>query len=133
MTAAIKRTRRPRDDAGNAVVEFALVTPILLIVVLAVVQVILALHVRSTLTAAAAEGARAAALAGSSLAVGERRTQEVLDDAIGGGAATSVNASRARVEQVPVIRVRVTARLPLLGMLGPETLVVEGHAIVERG
>jgi len=133
VTTAIKRTRRLRDDDGNAVVEFALVTPILLIVVLAVVQVILALHVRSTLTAAAAEGARAAALAGSSLAVGERRTREVLDDAIGGGAATSVAASRARVNQVPVIRVQVTARLPLLGMLGPEALVVEGHAIVERG
>lgn len=133
MTTAIKRRRRWRDDAGNAVVEFALVTPILLIVVLAVVQVILALHVRSTLTAAAAEGARAAALAGSSLAVGERRTREVLDDAIGGGAATSVAASRAHVNQVPVIRVQVTARLPLLGMLGPEALVVEGHAIVERG
>lgn len=133
MIAAIKRKRQVRDDAGNAVVEFALVTPILLIVVLAVVQVILALHVRSTLTAAAAEGARAAALSGSSLAVGERRTREVLDDAIGGGAATSVSASRSRVNQVPVIRIEITARLPLVGMLGPETLVVEGHAIVERG
>ena len=133
MTSAIKDKRRLRDDSGNAVVEFALVTPILLIVVLAVVQVILALHVRSTLTAAAAEGARAAALAGSSLTVGERRTREVLDDAIGGGAATSVAASRTRVDQLPVIQVRVTARLPLLGMLGPETLVVDGHAIVERG
>jgi Flp pilus assembly protein TadG len=132
VTTEIKRKRGLRDDSGNAVVEFALVTPILLIVVLAVVQVILALHVRSTLTAAAAEGARAAALAGSSLAVGERRTRDVLDDAIGGGAATSVVASRTRVEQVPVIRVQVTARLPLLGMLGPETLVIEGHAIVER-
>lgn len=120
-------------DSGSAVVEFALVTPILLIVVLAVVQVILALHVRSTLTAAAAEGARAAALSGSSLAAGERRTREVLADAIGGGAATSVAASRARLDELPVIRVTVTARLPLIGMLGPESLVVEGHAIVERG
>ncbi len=133
MTRTVKRNRRLREDSGNSVVEFALVTPILLIVVLAVVQVILALHVRSTLTAAAAEGARAAALAGSSLTVGERRTREVLDEAIGGGAATSVSAYRARMDQVPVIRVRVTARLPLLGLLGPEALIVDGHAIVERG
>ncbi|MFZ9988363.1 MAG: TadE/TadG family type IV pilus assembly protein, partial [Candidatus Nanopelagicales bacterium] len=40
-------------------VEFALVTPLLLLVALAVLQVTLALHVRATLTAAAAEGARA--------------------------------------------------------------------------
>lgn len=129
----MNRRRRIRDDSGSAVVEFALVTPILLIVVLAIVQIILALHVRSTLTAAAAEGARAAALADSSLAIGERRAREILTTVIGGGAATSVSASRARVDDVPVIRVRVTARLPLLGMLGPETLVVQGHALVERG
>jgi Flp pilus assembly protein TadG len=129
----MNRRRRIRDDSGSAVVEFALVTPILLIVVLAVVQIILALHVRSTLTAAAAEGARAAALADSSLAIGERRTREILATVIGGGAATSVTASRARVGDVRVIRVRVTARLPLLGMLGPETLVVNGHALTERG
>ena len=50
---------RLREDRGSAVVEFALVTPLLLLVALAVLQVTLALHVRSTLTAAAAEGARA--------------------------------------------------------------------------
>ena len=128
-----ERARLMRGDSGSAVVEFALVTPILLIVVLAVVQVILAIHVRSTMTAAAAEGARAAALAGSSMAVGERRTRDVLADAIGGGAATSITASRIREGEIPMIRVRVTARLPLLGLLGPETLIVDGHALVERG
>ena len=128
-----ERARRMRGDSGSAVVEFALVTPILLIVVLAVVQVILAIHVRSTMTAAAAEGARAAALAGSSMAVGERRTRDVLADAIGGGAATAITASRIREGEIPMIRVRVTARLPLLGLLGPETLIVDGHALVERG
>ena len=63
---------RPREsphrtpgDAGNAVVEFALVVPVLLAVALAVLQLALALHVRATLTSAAAEGARAAALAGA--------------------------------------------------------------------
>lgn len=113
-------------------VEFALVTPILMLVVLAVVQLILALHVRSTLTAAAAEGARAAALAGSSLAVGEQRTRAAFSAALGGGAATSVSARRVQVGRSPAIAVRVTARLPLLGLWGPESLVVEGHALAER-
>ena len=123
---------RLREDRGSAVVEFALVTPLLLIVALAVLQVILALHVRSTLTAAAAEGARAGALAGAGLAVAESRTRDVLDDALGGDAAQDVVASRTRLEGVEVVRVLVTARLPLLGTLGPTALTVEGHAIAER-
>ena len=125
--------RGVRDDSGSAVVGFALVTPLLLIVVLAVVQLILALHVRSTLTAAAAEGARTAALAESNLAIGERRTRDVLRDALGGSAATSVDARRVSVGRAPAIEIVVTARLPLLGMLGPESLVVTGHAFTERG
>ena len=123
---------RLREDRVSAVVEFALVTPLLLLVALAVLQVILALHVRSTLTAAAAEGARAGALAGAGLAIAESRTRDVLDDALGGDAAQDVVASRTRLEGVEVVRVLVTARLPLLGTLGPTALTVEGHAIAER-
>jgi Flp pilus assembly protein TadG len=123
---------RLREDRGSAVVEFALVTPLLLLVALAVLQVTLALHVRSTLTAAAAEGARAGALAGSGLRIAEMRTREVLADALGGDAAQDIVASRERLDGVEVVRVRVTARLPLLGTLGPTVLTVDGHAIGEQ-
>lgn len=123
---------RLREDRGSAVVEFALVTPLLLLVALAVLQVTLALHVRATLTAAAAEGARAGALAGSGLAVAESRTRQVLADALGGDSAEDIVASRTRLDGVEVVRVRVTARLPLLGTLGPTALTVEGHAIGEQ-
>ena len=123
---------RLREDRGSAVVEFALVTPLLLLVALAVLQVTLALHVRSTLTAAAAEGARAGALAGSGLRVAEMRTREVLADALGGDAAQDIVASRVRLDGADVVRVRVTARLPLLGTLGPTALTVDGHAIGEQ-
>jgi hypothetical protein len=128
----VRLLTRLREDRGSAVVEFALVTPLLLLVALAVLQVILALHVRSTLTAAAAEGARAGALAGAGLAIAESRTRDVLGDALGGDAAQDVVASRTRLEGVEVVRVLVTARLPLLGTLGPTALTVEGHAIAER-
>jgi len=128
----VKSLARLREDRGSAVVEFALVTPLLLLVALAVLQVTLALHVRSTLTAAAAEGARAGALAGSGLGIAESRTRDVLADALGGDAAQDVAASRTRIDGVGMVRVRVTARLPLLGTLGPTALTVEGHAIEER-
>ena len=123
---------RLRGDRGSAVVEFALVTPLLLLVALAVLQVTLALHVRSTLTAAAAEGARAGALAGAGRGVAESRTRDVLDGALGGDAAQAIVATRAQLDGVEVVRVRVTARLPLLGTLGPTALTVEGHAIGEQ-
>ena len=112
--------------------EFALVTPLLLLVALAVLQVTLALHVRATLTAAAAEGARAGALAGSGLRVAEARTRDILTGALGGDAAQRIGASRARIRGVEVVRVRITARLPLVGTLGPTALTVEGHAVAEQ-
>lgn len=124
--------RRLREDQGSAVAEFALVAPLVLLVALAVLQLALALHVRSTLTAAAAEGARAGALAHSGPVAAEERTRAILGAALGGGAATEVQAQRTLLEGVPVIRVRITARLPLVGMLGPTAMTLEGHAIAER-
>jgi len=97
-----------REDRGSSVVEFALVAPLVLAVAVGVLQVVLALHVRSTLTAAAAEGARAGALAGSSTVVAERRTRDVLANVLGGGSAERVEAYRTRVDGVPVVRASVT-------------------------
>lgn len=125
------RARSWREERGSAVVEFALVAPLLLFVALAVLQVILALHVRSSLTSAAAEGARAGALAQSSTAAAERRTRDILRDVIGGDTVSAVQASRQRVNGLGVIEVRVTARLPLVGLLGPTAMTVEGHAVQE--
>ncbi len=132
MSRSRSLVARLRSDRGSAVVEFALVAPLLLLVALAVLQVTLALHVRATLTAAAAEGARAGALAGSGLRVAETRTRDVLADALGGDAAQDVVAERSRLGGVEVVRVRITARLPLLGTLGPTALSIEGHAMAER-
>ena len=102
------------------------------LVALAALQVPLALPVRPTLTPAAAEGARAGALAGSGLRIAESRTRDVLASALGGSAAQDVVAARTRIEGVEVVQVRITARLPLLGTLGPTALTVEGHAMAER-
>ncbi|MEK9737505.1 MAG: TadE/TadG family type IV pilus assembly protein [Candidatus Nanopelagicales bacterium] len=114
---------RSDGDRGSAAVEFALITP--------VVQVILAMHVRATMTSAAAEGARAGALAGSSVATAQARTREILDEALGDTGVT-IAADRSRVDGLPVVRVRVTSTLPLVGLLGPTAMTVEGHALEER-
>ena len=111
--------------------EFVLVAPLLLVLAVAVVQVALALHVRVTLTAAAAEGARAASLAGADPAAGVVRTRELLADNIAGSVVREVQAARSVVDGLPVMVVRIDAAVPLVGLLGPEALTVEGHALQE--
>lgn len=111
--------------------EFALVAPLVLLVALGVLQLALAVHARATLTAAAAEGARVAALSGAGPADGVRRTRAVLAGNLAGDLVRDVTATRGTRDGAPVITVRVTARLPLLGLLGPTSLVVAGHAWAE--
>ena len=117
------------DDRGSAVVEFAVVVPLLVLVVLAVVQVGLALHVRATIQSAAAEGARVAAISGT--ATGVARTRAVLATSIADGVVEDVTASSVTVRGVATVVVVVHARLPLVGLLGPTALVVQGHALLE--
>jgi len=120
-----------RDDRGSAALDVALVAPLLLLVALGVVQVGLAVYVRSTLASAAAEGARVSAVSGGDAAIGERRTRSALGATIADGVVESVVARSTVVSGIPVVDVEVRARLPLVGLLGPSVLVVHGHALAE--
>lgn len=96
-----------------------------------VMQVVLALHVRATLTSAAAEGARAAALAGSDPRAGVARTRALLEQNLAGSVVRDVSARSTIVDGLPVVAIRIEARLPVAGLLGPDVLTVEGHALQE--
>lgn len=120
---------RLRSDEGTAPVEFALVTPLLLLVALAVLQLTLLLHVRSVAIGAAAEGARLAAM--SDEAAGEERTMAILSTSIAG---TAIHDTVVRVDRagpVPVAAVDVTLDMPLIGLLGPMEMTVTGRAVIE--
>lgn len=67
-------------------VEFALVLPVLLIILLGMVQFALVYHAKDVATTAAQEGARLAASEGRTLADGEARTHDVLEAGLGGNA-----------------------------------------------
>lgn len=109
-----------------------MVGALLTVLTLTVMQLALALHVRNTALDAAAEGARYAALADSSLAEGVARTRELVTVALGPGYATDVVAAYGDYEGYPSVRVRVIAPMPLLGLLGLDRgLEVVGHAAVE--
>lgn len=126
-----RRVWRVRGDRGSAVVEFAVVVPMLVLLLLAVVQVGLALHVRSTLQSAAAEGARVAAVSGGDPAVARARVGSALAASFADGVVESVSVTPVRASGLAVVEVEIRARLPLVGLLGPAVLVVRGHATAE--
>lgn len=124
---------RSRDQRGSALVDLTLVTLVLLPAVLGIVQVALVLHVRTTLAAAASEGARLAATAGAGPAAGVERTREQVAQAVGGRYATDVEVRRVLVDGMPAVEVTVRAEVPALGLGGPAVrLSVSGRAVVEE-
>ncbi len=86
-------------ESGNALIEFAFVLPLLLLVVFGITEFGRALMTVNVLTAAAREGARVAAVGGDSTAV-VTRIMEVLDaaritPAVGGITVIGPGANRA--------------------------------------
>lgn len=111
----------PADDRerGAAVVEYVLVSILLIIVFLSVVQVALVIHTRNVLVADAAEGARTAALRDSGLAAGERTCTDLVRHAVGGVVEAPCSGSYEGLLP-PLVRMRVSATVPL-------TFVPFGH------
>lgn len=84
---------RERDDAGAAVVEFLLVSILLIALLLGVVQVALYLHVRNVVEAGAAEGARYAANADRAATDGGPMTREIIAQALSPRIAAGMHCS----------------------------------------
>ena len=120
------------DDRGSAVVEFTLVGVLLTVLFLALLQLGLALHVRNTLTASAAEGARYAANADRDPDEGAAMTRQLIRDSLADSFAGDVTSGLETVDGVPTVYIQVRARLPVFGLLGPPRgIVVRGHALEE--
>jgi Flp pilus assembly protein TadG len=128
------RQRRSADrERGSAVVEFTLVSVVLTALLLGVLQLGLVLHVRNTLVACAAEGARVAANADRGPADGVAATRALVTSALSADFARDVTAATvAGAGGTRLVEVSVAAPLPLVGLLGPDRrLHVVGHAVEE--
>lgn len=132
-TVIVMRRTVTRAENGSAVVGFALVTPLLVLVAVAVLQVALVAHVRSVLVSAAGEGARAAALAGSSVSLGQARVRGLLSEGVADALVTEVDVRRLRVDGLPVMAVRIHAEIPVVALptVARVPVTVEGHAVIE--
>ncbi|HWS57105.1 MAG TPA: TadE family protein [Actinotalea sp.] len=122
---------RDTPDAGSAVVDFVLVGTLTTLLFAAVLQLGLALHVRTTLVDCAAEGARYGALADRTADQGAQRARDLIVMSLSPGFARDVSAEITSIDGLEVVRVEVRAPLPVLGLLGPGALTVDGHALRE--
>lgn len=117
---------------GSAVVDFVLVGGLLTLFFLAVVQLTLVLHVRNTLIDAAASGARYGTLADRGSADARDRTAELIGVALNRDFATDVTTSEATYQGIRTLEVTVRAPLPVIGLIGPRSVLeVKGHAAIQ--
>jgi Flp pilus assembly protein TadG len=125
--------RHGRSERGSAIVDFALVSVVLVPLFFGVLQVALIWHVKTTLTSAASEGARYGATYNRTTEEGARRTRAVIDETFGSRLADRVSAHDTAVGGQPAVEVEVRARVPVLAFWGPTVAVdVTGHAIKEQ-
>jgi Flp pilus assembly protein TadG len=123
-------------ERGSAVVDFVMVSILILTLLLAVLQVAVYVHVRNVVTASAQEGARYAANADVDSALGAARTVEVVARATSTQTAKGLactSGEEADPSGLTLVVVRCTGSVPaLLASLGNMLpLRVTGRAVKE--
>ncbi len=109
-----------------------MVGTLLTVLTLSVIQLGLALLIRNTVSDAASEGARFAALADNGLPDGIARARDLVTVALGPAYAEDVTGAYGTYLGHPAAVITVRAPLPLIGMIGVQHgLEVTGHAAVE--
>ena len=120
------------DDAGSAVAEFVIAGAFVVLLLLSVVQLALALHVRTIAIDAASEGARLGARSGMTLDDASQRAKELLTTNLSASYAQDVGASLIVRDGATLVEVRVSAPLPIVALIGPTGMLqVQGHALQE--
>lgn len=121
-----------RSERGSAIADFALVSVVLVPLFFGILQLALIWHVKSTLTAAASQGASYGASYLHTPADGAARTRAVVAQTFGADFRDQVSGRATSVSGQPGVVVAVTAEVPVLVFWGPTvTVAVTGHAITE--
>ena len=124
-------TRLRASEEGSEVVSTVLVQGLVVLVILLLVQIAFASHVRTMSVSAASEGARRGGLLGGDEDEAAARTGELLDSLVGAAKDREIAVDRESDAGVDILVVTVRTRLPLGGGYGPRWLPVHGRALVE--
>jgi len=121
-----------KGQSGAAVVDFVLVSMILMPLVLGLIQICLVLYVRNSVSAAATEGARYAARLDQDPQDGIDRARRVLDGVISDRFITAIDGRNSSSDGLGITEIEIRAEVPPLGLWGPGVhLVVTGHGVRE--
>ena len=124
-------TRLRASEEGSEVVSTVLVQGLVVLVILLLMQIAFASHVRTMSVSAASEGARRGGLLGGDEDEAAARTGELLDSLVGAAKDREIAVDRQSDVGVDILVVTVRTRLPLVGGFGPRWLTVHGRALVE--
>lgn len=124
-------TRFRASEEGSEVVSTVLVQGLVVLVILLLIQLAFASHVRTMSVSAASEGARRGGLLGGDEEEAAARTGELLDSLVGAAKDREISVDRESDAGVDILVVTVRTRLPLVGGFGPRWLTVHGRALVE--
>lgn len=119
---------RFRRSDGSAVVDYVLVTPLVLALFLAIVELGLVAYSRTVLNAAAEDAVRVAAAFDGNTAVGEARFRALIGSEL---APTSITGVQW-YSTLDTLTLRVTSALPVIGPLLPITITTTASAYHER-
>jgi Flp pilus assembly protein TadG len=127
-----------RGEGGAAVVDFVLVSILVLALFLIVFQVGVAFHVRTLVAAAASEGARFGAAADRTPQEGAERAQSALRDSLGDRIGAAIRCTPAtgdgtvNVGGAVVVEIVCRGPMPIVFLPSPAvTIEVKGHALEE--
>ncbi|MFC0626591.1 TadE/TadG family type IV pilus assembly protein [Kribbella deserti] len=125
-------SRARAGEAGSAVVDFVLVSMLVVPLFLGLLQLGLYLYVRNTIAAAASEGAHYAAVLDRDATDGEFRTRQLIDGVIRDELIHNIRSEVIDLNGQPAVRITVHAHMPPLGLWGPGlAFTTQGHATKE--
>jgi Flp pilus assembly protein TadG len=132
-----RRVRSAGVDRGAAVVDFAMMSVLLVFLLMAVLQVAVYFYVRNVVSSSAADAARFAAAKDVPLAAGTSRAQELLEQGLDANDADAIHCGatpgRDGGSGLPTVTVRCRGRIRLLFLpLGaPLTVDVQSTVLKE--
>jgi Flp pilus assembly protein TadG len=132
------RGSRLRCDAGAAVVDFVMLSVLLVLLLLAVLQAALYFYARNVVAASAADGARYAASEGVDAGAGGARARQLIRAGLDAADASAISClgapRRDAASGLAVETVRCTGRIRLLfsPLRLPLTITVTSSVLKER-
>lgn len=113
---------RPNDQAGASAIEMALILPLLLTLVFAIIDYSRFFYLRASLSSAVADGARVAVLPGATAAMVNASVASSLSDPVYQGAGQTASVTVTPSPPVANQPVTVAATLPFSPLILPQYL-----------